>query len=176
MVVWVLWNGFFLELIGCIFRCNPNIYYFRFLNFYSMKRALLPITLVVILSVLIYSCSSNDDDTSTPPSVVQTPEPEPPAQNQNLIYKVEKSLVNINVANERDLVHVTELFGPMGTASSIVYQNETGTYLLAPGVVTCFNGECNNVDSALEIVPSSSYLMKKEICNWKFHVINLPNF
>ena len=29
-----------------------------------MKKALLPITLITILSVLIYSCSSNDDDSS----------------------------------------------------------------------------------------------------------------
>ena len=42
----------------------------------SMKRASLPITLVVILSVLLYSCSSDEDD-SAPPSVIQTPTPTP---------------------------------------------------------------------------------------------------
>ena len=31
-----------------------------------MKRALLPITLVILLSVLIYSCSSDDDDPARP--------------------------------------------------------------------------------------------------------------
>ena len=36
-----------------------------------MKRALLPIIVVVILSVFIYSCSS--DDNSASPSVIQTP-------------------------------------------------------------------------------------------------------
>ena len=41
-----------------------------------MKRALLPITLVTLVSVLIYSCSSDDDD-SAPPSLVQTPTPTP---------------------------------------------------------------------------------------------------
>jgi len=41
-----------------------------------MKKALLPITLITILSVLIYSCSSGDDD-SAPPSVIQTPKTEP---------------------------------------------------------------------------------------------------
>ena len=41
-----------------------------------MKKALLPITLITILSVLIYSCSSGDDD-SAPPSVIQTPTSEP---------------------------------------------------------------------------------------------------
>ena len=43
-----------------------------------MKKALLSITLVTLLSVLIYSCSSDDDD-SAPPSVIQTPTstPEP---------------------------------------------------------------------------------------------------
>ena len=46
-----------------------------------MKKALLPITLVTLLSVLIYSCSSGDDD-SAPPSVIQTPEPETPAPTQ----------------------------------------------------------------------------------------------
>lgn len=135
-----------------------------------MKKLLYPFAFILTAFLIFYSCSTEEEDTTPPPTVQQpTPEPEPTVQNQNLIYKVEKSLVNINVANERDLVHVTELFGPMGTAGSIVYQNETGTYLLAPGVVTCFNGECNNVDSALEIVPSSSYLMKKENGEWKLH-------
>ena len=41
-----------------------------------MKRALLPITLVTLLSIFIYSCSSGDDD-SAPPSVIQTPTAEP---------------------------------------------------------------------------------------------------
>jgi hypothetical protein len=41
-----------------------------------MKRSLLPITLVVLLSVLIYSCSSDDDD-SAASSVIQTPTPTP---------------------------------------------------------------------------------------------------
>jgi hypothetical protein len=134
-----------------------------------MKKLLYPIAFTLTAFLILYSCSAEEEDTTPPPSIIQTPEPEPPAQNQNSIYNVKKSLVNINVANERDLDHVTELFGPMGISSSIVYQNETGTYLLAPGVVTCFNGECNNVDSALEIVPSSSYLMKKEIGDWKLH-------
>lgn len=48
-----------------------------------MKRALLPMTLVLLLSVFNYSCSSDDDD-SAPPSVIQTPtaEPETPAPTQ----------------------------------------------------------------------------------------------
>jgi hypothetical protein len=41
-----------------------------------MKRSLLPITLVVLLSVLIYSCSSDDDD-SAASSVIQKPTPTP---------------------------------------------------------------------------------------------------
>ena len=48
-----------------------------------MKRALLPITLAILLSVLIYSCSSGDDD-SAPPSVIQTPTPEPDATQYTL--------------------------------------------------------------------------------------------
>ena len=43
-----------------------------------MKKALLPITVVIMLSVYIYSCSSDDDDSGAS-SVVQTPEPETPA-------------------------------------------------------------------------------------------------
>lgn len=48
-----------------------------------MKRALLPITLVVILSVLLHSCSSDDDD-SAASSVIQTPTPEPDATQYTL--------------------------------------------------------------------------------------------
>lgn len=55
---------------------------FNFQIFYSMKRALLPITLVVILSVFIYSCSEKDEDDLAPPSVIKTPEPETPAPTQ----------------------------------------------------------------------------------------------
>ena len=44
-----------------------------------MKRALLPITLATLLSVFIYSCSSDDDDSASP-SVIQTPTPEPELQ------------------------------------------------------------------------------------------------
>lgn len=46
-----------------------------------MKRALLPISVVIMLSVYIYSCSS-DDDNSGASSVVQTQEPETPAPTQ----------------------------------------------------------------------------------------------
>ena len=41
-----------------------------------MKKALLPITLITLVSVLIYSCSS-DDDAPAPTSVIQTPTSEP---------------------------------------------------------------------------------------------------
>ena len=41
-----------------------------------MKKALLPITLVTLLSVLIYSCSSDDGDSASP-NVIQTPTSEP---------------------------------------------------------------------------------------------------
>ena len=46
-----------------------------------MKKVLFPIALITLLSVLIYSCSSDEDD-SAPPSVIQTPEPETPAPTQ----------------------------------------------------------------------------------------------
>ena len=42
----------------------------------SMKRTFLPIIIVIILSVYIYSCSSGDDD-SAPPTVIQTPTADP---------------------------------------------------------------------------------------------------
>jgi hypothetical protein len=41
-----------------------------------MKKALLPITLVFLLSIFNYSCSSDDDDSAVS-SVIQTPTPEP---------------------------------------------------------------------------------------------------
>ena len=45
------------------------------------KLYLLPI-LTLIAFVLIYSCSTEEEDTTPPPSVVATPEPEPPAPTQ----------------------------------------------------------------------------------------------
>ena len=50
-----------------------------------MKKALLSITLVILLSVLIYSCSSDDDD-SAPPSVIQTPTPTPEPEETTIQY------------------------------------------------------------------------------------------
>ena len=41
-----------------------------------MKKALLPITLIFLLSIFNYSCSSDDDDSAVS-SVIQTPTPEP---------------------------------------------------------------------------------------------------
>jgi uncharacterized repeat protein (TIGR02543 family) len=45
------------------------------------KLYLLPI-LTLIAFVLIYSCSTEEEDTTPPPSVIATPEPEPPAPTQ----------------------------------------------------------------------------------------------
>ncbi len=55
-----------------------------------MKRAILPLTVVIVLSVLIYSCSSGDDD-SAPPSVIQTPTttPDPNATQYTLTISSE---------------------------------------------------------------------------------------
>ena len=50
--------------------------YTHYMNYSKMKRSLLPLTLVTLLSIFIYSCSSGDDD-SAPPSVIQTPTAEP---------------------------------------------------------------------------------------------------
>ena len=57
--------------------------YKHYINYSKMKRTLLPITLVTLLSIFIYSCSSGDDD-SAPPSVIQTPTPEPDATQYTL--------------------------------------------------------------------------------------------
>ena len=54
---------FFLELIGCISKLYLIIFEHRI--FHSMKKALLPIALITILSLFIYSCSSGDDDNSS---------------------------------------------------------------------------------------------------------------
>ena len=48
-----------------------------------MKKALLPIIVVTLFSVFIYSCSSDDDD-SAASSVIQTPTPEPDATKYTL--------------------------------------------------------------------------------------------
>ena len=41
----------------------------------------LPI-IFLIAFVFIYSCSAEEEDTTPPPSIIQTPEPEPPAPTQ----------------------------------------------------------------------------------------------
>jgi len=57
--------------------------YKHYINYSKIKRTLLPITLVTLLSIFIYSCSSGNDD-SAPPSVIQTPTPEPDATQYTL--------------------------------------------------------------------------------------------
>ena len=57
--------------------------YRHYINYSKMKRALLHITLVTLLSIFIYSCSSGDDD-SAPPSVIQTPTTESDATQYTL--------------------------------------------------------------------------------------------
>ena len=46
-----------------------------------MKKLLYPIALALTAFLIIYSCSA-EEDTTPPPSVVTTPEPEPPAPSQ----------------------------------------------------------------------------------------------
>ena len=46
-----------------------------------MKKLLYPLSLVLIAFIILYSCSA-EEDTTPPPSVVATPEPEPPAPTQ----------------------------------------------------------------------------------------------
>ena len=44
-----------------------------------MKKLLYPLSLVLTAFIILYSCSAEEDTTPPPTSIVQTPEPEPPA-------------------------------------------------------------------------------------------------
>src|SRR6056300_123564 len=46
-----------------------------------MKKLLYPFTLTLTAFLIINSCSA-EEDTTPPPSIIQTPEPEPPAPTQ----------------------------------------------------------------------------------------------
>ena len=43
-----------------------------------MKKLLYPFAFILTAFLIIYSCSAEEDNTP-PPSIIQTPEPEPPA-------------------------------------------------------------------------------------------------
>ena len=47
-----------------------------------MKKLLYPIAFTLTAFLIFYSCSAEEKDTTPPPSVVATPEPEPPAPTQ----------------------------------------------------------------------------------------------
>ena len=46
-----------------------------------MKKLLYPLSLILTAFLILYSCSPEEDNTP-PPSIIQTPEPEPPAPTQ----------------------------------------------------------------------------------------------
>ena len=46
-----------------------------------MKKLLYPLSLTLTAFIILYSCSA-EEDTTPPPSIIQTPEPEPPAPTQ----------------------------------------------------------------------------------------------
>ena len=46
-----------------------------------MKKLLYPLSLILTAFIILYSCSAEEDNTP-PPSIIQTPEPEPPAPTQ----------------------------------------------------------------------------------------------
>jgi len=46
-----------------------------------MKKLLYPLSLILTAFIILYSCSA-EEDTTPPPSIIQTPEPEPPAPTQ----------------------------------------------------------------------------------------------
>ena len=46
------------------------------------KKLLYPIALALTAFLILYSCSTEEEDTTPPPSIIQTPEPEPPATTQ----------------------------------------------------------------------------------------------
>ena len=47
-----------------------------------MKKLLYPIVFALTAFLILYSCSAEEEDTTPPPSIIQTPEPEPPAPTQ----------------------------------------------------------------------------------------------
>ena len=47
-----------------------------------MKKLLYPIAFTLTAFLILYSCSAEEQDTTPPPSIIQTPEPEPPAPTQ----------------------------------------------------------------------------------------------
>jgi hypothetical protein len=46
-----------------------------------MKKLLYPLSLILPAFLILYSCSPEEDN-PPPPSIIQTPEPEPPAPTQ----------------------------------------------------------------------------------------------
>src|SRR6056300_247483 len=47
-----------------------------------MKKLLYPIAFTLTAFLILYSCSAEEEDTTPPPSIIQTPEPEPPTPTQ----------------------------------------------------------------------------------------------
>ena len=47
-----------------------------------MKKLLYPLAFTLTAFLILYSCSAEEEDTTPPPSIIQTPEPEPPAPTQ----------------------------------------------------------------------------------------------
>ena len=47
-----------------------------------MKKLLYPFAFILTAFLILYSCSAEEEDNTPPPSVVATPEPEPPAPTQ----------------------------------------------------------------------------------------------
>ena len=47
-----------------------------------MKKLLYPLVLSLTAFLIVYSCSAEEEDTTPPPSIIQTPEPETPAPTQ----------------------------------------------------------------------------------------------
>ena len=47
-----------------------------------MKKLLYTFAFTLTAFLILYSCSAEEEDTTPPPSIIQTPEPEPPAPTQ----------------------------------------------------------------------------------------------
>ena len=47
-----------------------------------MKKLLYPFAFILTAFLILYSCSAEEEDNTPPPSIIQTPEPEPPAPTQ----------------------------------------------------------------------------------------------
>lgn len=89
--------------------------------------------------------------------------------NYNDIIEVRKSNLAFDINSEKEFQDVRALFSHMGMAGSFVYSSGNVVYYLAPGIVSGYLGNLGSLNSALDIEPSSTYLLKKDEYGWSIH-------